>query len=304
MMLFHWDGTDWSMPTYLISRLSAGEWRKDSGFRYTRLRRVLSITDMTAGGTYQIFGIVSPRGQPVRFEVQRLDANFGLVSQIAFPNQYTGRSFGSLVYVPGETIADDRYITPFQKSIYSFDANYSYPAVIIDLTEKVTNNISQLCYDSAVKRFYVLDGTMLRVFDAAWNSVYNFDLSEAFVRPFSEIAKFTSGDLSGHIALLNDGDNELFILNFEYQIAGDLLTNLIRDVQAGGFKKGLTNSLVQKLENAKKSVEKKNITPAVNQIEAFQNEVRAQAGKDIPAASAERWLALSADIIRGLQQIL
>jgi hypothetical protein len=125
-----------------------------------------------------------------------------------------------------------------------------------------------------------------------------FDISEVSTGPFGAIEKITSGALRGNVVVLNTGDNELIILNFEYQIAGYLLSRLIEEVQAAGLEKGLTNSLVKKLENLKK------LTPAANQIESFRNEVRAQSGKGIPVATAERWLALAADIIRGLQQLL
>jgi hypothetical protein len=41
----------------------------------------------------------------------------------------------------------------------------------------------------------------------------------------------------------------------------------------------LAKSLTQKLSNAKKQVSKENTCPAVNMLEAFQNEVETQRGK-------------------------
>ncbi len=91
---------------------------------------------------------------------------------------------------------------------------------------------------------------------------------------------------------------------FEDHIAGDLLDRLIDEVLVAGLPKGTANSLIKKLENAKESIEKKHHTPAINQVEAFMNEVQAQSGKKIPTATAGRWLALAADILRGLEQFL
>lgn len=301
LYLIGWDGTNWSMPVYLASRLSAGVWRKDDEFRATHFRQTRNITDRAADGTYRLFGIVSARGTPACYAVDQLDAQFALLNTT--PLQYTGRSFGNLVYVPGPTTAEDRFIAPSQKAIYSFDASFADPA-IIDLSAKVTQNVSRICYDPAAKRYYLIDVTLLRVFDATWNLLDTFDLSGLCPGPFGPVEKFTSGDLRGQIAVLNGDDNELIILNFEYQIAGDLLNRLSADIRAASLPKGIENSLTKKLDNALESAEKKNPTAAVNQIEAFQSEVRVQGGKEIPAELADAWLERTAEIIRGLQAIL
>lgn len=71
------------------------------------------------------------------------------------------------------------------------------------------------------------------------------------------------------------------------------IDDLIQMVQASGIKKGTKNSLVAKLQNAQKSLEKGNLKAAINQIEAFQNEVRSQSGKKIPNDLADEWIEIS-----------
>jgi hypothetical protein len=50
--------------------------------------------------------------------------------------------------------------------------------------------------------------------------------------------------------------------------------------------RGIENSLVAKLQNARASLEKGNKTAAVNQLQAFLNELNAQSGKKVPAPDA------------------
>ena len=71
------------------------------------------------------------------------------------------------------------------------------------------------------------------------------------------------------------------------------LDELIEIVQSSGIHKGVQNSLLAKLQNVQKSLEKGNINAALNQIEAFQNEVRAQSGKKIPSEIADEWIEIS-----------
>ena len=302
--VIQWDGYDFNVPVSLISRQGVGVWRQDSQFRLTHFRYPRSITAMTSDGNYRLFGVITPRGVPTRFEVDHLDTEFNRLGTTALPSQYTGLNFGTLSYIPGDNPVDDRYVAPLQKTIYSFDSLFSYPAAIFDISGLVTNNITKMCYDPAVRRYYVVDGTFLRVFDAAWNPIDAFDLLDVAPAPFGAVEKITSGELKGNIAVLSINDNELIVLNFEDHIAGDLLDRLIDEVLVAGLPKGTANSLIKKLENAKESIEKKHHTPAINQVEAFMNEVQAQSGKKIPTATAGRWLALAADILRGLEQFL
>ncbi|MCK5559962.1 MAG: VCBS repeat-containing protein, partial [Thermoplasmata archaeon] len=65
-----------------------------------------------------------------------------------------------------------------------------------------------------------------------------------------------------------------------------LIENLINDIEDMDLPKGIENSLVSKLENALKSLEKENYGAAINQMNAFINEVEAQSGKKIPEDEA------------------
>jgi 5'-nucleotidase/UDP-sugar diphosphatase len=55
--------------------------------------------------------------------------------------------------------------------------------------------------------------------------------------------------------------------------------------------RGIANSLTQKLENVQKSMDKGKIDTAINQLNAFINEVQAQSGKHITAKAAELLIA-------------
>jgi hypothetical protein len=295
-----------NVPNYLISRLYPGHWRKDAEFNCTDLLRVHMITDLTTSGNYYLAGPVNPSPGKVPYEVHQLDTNFQLVKKYELPSEYSGKTFYGVVYVPGATAADDRFLLTVQNSLYSFDANFSYPAEIIDLSGKI-NAVGAFCYDPAVQRYYMLnERTWFRVFDTNWNQLVEYDLSGLFSWGFWFITKITSGDLKGNVALLSGidrGDNELYIVNFEYQIATDLLGMLSQDVLSSGIKNDLAESLSKVLENTAKSVEKKHITPAVNEIQGFQNAVNAQRGKGIPIDLADKWLDRSAEISRGLESL-
>ncbi len=70
----------------------------------------------------------------------------------------------------------------------------------------------------------------------------------------------------------------------------------IRSMPPGDLAPELVNSLVQKLNNAQKQVDKGHATPASNMLRAFQHEVAAQRGKKI-AADAATFLTVSADSV-------
>jgi hypothetical protein len=80
--------------------------------------------------------------------------------------------------------------------------------------------------------------------------------------------------------------------------------NLIEEIQNSDIHHGIKNSLVKKLENADKSLEKGNIKPAINQIKAFRNEVLAQKGKKVPEELADIWIEIASKIITALEAIL
>jgi len=302
-----WGGLPWNYPMSVLSRPNPGQWRKEAEFPYTQLKTPLNMTDMTAGGTYYLFGTVDASTDKSQYRVHILDGNFHFVDELEIPSAYKAEPFGRLVYVPGATTAGDRFLLTQARRVFSFDANFGYPAQIIDLSGKV-NSLSRLTYDPSIRRYYALDdnGRTLRVFDRNWSQLARYDLGGFIVRGFSDITKFTSGDLKHNVGLLGGserGDNEIVSINFEFQIGSDLLGTLRQDIPASGIKTDLTNALSQKLANALKSVSEKKAIAAVNQVQAFQNQVRAQRGKGIPAAVADRWLDLSAEIIRGLETL-
>jgi outer membrane protein assembly factor BamB len=78
------------------------------------------------------------------------------------------------------------------------------------------------------------------------------------------------------------------------------IIDLCQMVQTSGIRRGVKNSLVEKLQNAQVSATSGNIREAENQIRAFQNEVRAQSGKKIPSNLADEWLEISEIVMLNL----
>ena len=81
---------------------------------------------------------------------------------------------------------------------------------------------------------------------------------------------------------------------------GDLQA-LISYVESLDIHKGIKNSLLSKLENALKSVEKGNLAAAEGQLQAFINEVEAQDGKKIPPGIATILKTRAEAVILSLQ---
>lgn len=314
LIVFGWSGYVWNYPTYLISRPRPGQWIKDAEFPCTQLKAPYNMTDMTSAGTYYLFGSVDSLPGILLYQVHVLDEDFNILQNMELPTEYLGLSFGRLVYIPGATSFDDHFLLTQAQMVYSFDSFFSYPADITDLSGKVTS-LSRLCYDPGSMRYYALDvlpnpgaysGTLLRVFDQNWNQLAEFDLSGLSFRGFNDITIFTSGDLKGNVALLGGlykANNDLFIINFEYQIATDLIEALSHEVLASGIKVGLSKALNKELSNALMLVEKKQIDAAIYLLRAFQLTVAAQSGKGTPVDLAQSWLDKSAEIIRGLENL-
>jgi len=89
-------------------------------------------------------------------------------------------------------------------------------------------------------------------------------------------------------------------LSFFMIVENPTLEELVQLVQTSNIHKGTRNSLVKKLQNALRSLEKGKIETAINQIRAFQNEVFAQRGKKIPAGLADYWIESTKVIIQNL----
>lgn len=70
----------------------------------------------------------------------------------------------------------------------------------------------------------------------------------------------------------------------------NLIEIMVNDIEDMGLENGIETSLVMKLGNAIKSLEKDNYGAAINQLEAFINEVYAQNGNKIPTTTANEWV--------------
>ena len=63
---------------------------------------------------------------------------------------------------------------------------------------------------------------------------------------------------------------------------------------------GIENSLISKVENAQKSIDKGNTKAAVNKLEAFINTVMAQRGKKISEEDADMLIEYATNVINSL----
>jgi len=80
-------------------------------------------------------------------------------------------------------------------------------------------------------------------------------------------------------------------------VHADAIRDLIDDIEEIELNQGIENSLVSKLENALKSLVKRNNGAAVNQLNAFINEVEAQEGKEITIEQADELITKAEEII-------
>jgi len=79
-----------------------------------------------------------------------------------------------------------------------------------------------------------------------------------------------------------------------------LIQNLVSDIGDMELPQGIENSLVSKLANALKSLDKGNDGAAINQINAFINQVEAQSEKKIPEEIAGEWINKAHSIIEAI----
>lgn len=98
----------------------------------------------------------------------------------------------------------------------------------------------------------------------------------------------SSGD---HEVTITVEDNDSAVanasLNVTVQTPEEAVVSLKDDVKYLSLSTGTEKSLLSKLEAAKKSLERGNDQPAVNQLRAFNNHVEAQKGKKIEKLDAE-----------------
>ncbi len=81
------------------------------------------------------------------------------------------------------------------------------------------------------------------------------------------------------------------------QTPAEAAQDLIDYVEALNLPGGIENSLVSKLESAIKSLDRGKVKPAVNQLNAFINEINAQRGKKITDPQADDLIATAQGII-------
>lgn len=113
---------------------------------------------------------------------------------------------------------------------------------------------------------------------------------------------YVSFDHNG-IAYICDGANGIFRLigrEFVVPTVVKRLDELCAMILAAVGDKGLGNSLCVKLKSASASLERGNIKAAINTLNAFINEVKAKAGKQISLEDAQRGIQLISEIIDGL----
>ena len=164
--------------------------------------------------------------------------------------------------------------------------------------ETIIYNIQTPTYDPYDKHYYLQ------------SRVYNGDQQCGFIdTTFDDIAMtpVTAVDSDG------DGipDDQDVCPNEDatgYDVNGDgcidstsgLETILNTLVQDGVIEEELQNSLISKVENANKSAEKDNICAAINQLEAFKNQVNAQRGNKISDGEADSIIEYADSVIAWL----
>ena len=81
-----------------------------------------------------------------------------------------------------------------------------------------------------------------------------------------------------------------------------MATNVVATlVEEGVIDTQMENSLTSKVANAEKSSDKDNICPAINQLEAFKNQIEAQKGNNISDEAAELLIAYANNILAKLE---
>jgi len=135
-----------------------------------------------------------------------------------------------------------------------------------------------------------------------------------FCDPAGNVERFAQGfilptqatiDRFGALYVSDAGNGVFKIVHERWTIPAviKLEDKLLKEIRVSPIDSGVRNSLVKKLENAGKDLEKGQVIPAINKIEAFVNEVEAQSGKNIPAKIAAEWIQAARAIINALREI-
>jgi len=105
---------------------------------------------------------------------------------------------------------------------------------------------------------------------------------------------------------ISDSGNGIFkIVHERWTVPAVIKLNetLLAEIRLSAVVSGTKDSLVSKLKNADKRLNEHRVTPAIQELEAFVNEVRAQSGKKIPSDLAARWITAAKKIIQALREI-
>ncbi len=136
-----------------------------------------------------------------------------------------------------------------------------------------------------------------------------------FCDPAGDIERLAQGFIwPAHAAIdkygslyISDANNGIFkIIHERWTIPAviKLKDALLSEVKLSTIHNGVKNSLISKLNDADKNLEKGHVTPAINLIGEFVNEVQAQSGKKIPEDMASRWIKAAENIIKALKEVV
>ena len=122
----------------------------------------------------------------------------------------------------------------------------------------------------------------------------------------------SDGDLIGNVCDLDDDNDGILDVNdicpFEDATGKDAdldgcidnIKDLPQVIEDLNLNQGTDNSLLKKVENDQKSLDKENTQTAINQLEAFINQVKAQRGKKISEEDADMLIEYAMNIINSL----
>lgn len=138
---------------------------------------------------------------------------------------------------------------------------------------------------------YDLDGTIVS---------YDWDFDDGIFGSGETTTHFytSAGTYTVTLTVMDDdGATETDTAIVTVQTPAEATQDLISDVEDLNLPGGTENSLVSKLENAIKSLDKGQENAAINQLNAFINQVEAQKGKKITDEEADQLIAIAQWII-------
>jgi hypothetical protein len=292
-----------------LTRHSQGVWTGTPEDQYTGLRSLRDIA--YAEGNYYVVGYDrETASEPTVFKVKKLDSNFQFLAEYILPIRFYRLCYFNDTAAGENKLAMIGYAEEERTKVYIYDQSFT-TSNVIDLSGFV-NYIYDICYDSEKDLFYIndydeaLQYQSVKVFDSNWQLTKEYDLSNftyghGFVGAL--LTKITSGDLKGCLAILSGVNAEITIIDPDPGTSLSKLNDLIIEIENSGIHDGIMKSLTKKLHAIIAAVERGNLKAAVNKIEAFKNEVKAQSGKTIPIDLAEQWLNWADEIIQKINSI-